>query len=101
MANPKKAYKPSQNALSALTTATVIKTMALTTDQWSLALLQGIAKAPAGTMLPSAAVLLWPTTVSVTAQSVTNAYAITFSDYEGRYGVTIKTGTAYRIKVYG
>lgn len=101
MATPRKAYKPAQNALSAVTSTTVIKTMELTTDQWGLALLQGIAKAPAGTMLPSAAVMLWPTTVSTTAQSVTNAYAITFTDGEGRYGVTIKTGTAYRIKVYG
>lgn len=96
----KKSYKPAANSLTALTTATVIKTMALTTDQWSLALLQGIAKSPALTALPSAAVLLWPTTVTTAQESVGNAYAITFSDAQGRYGVTVKTGVAYRIKVY-
>lgn len=101
MAGTKKCYKPKQATVATLTSGAVISNKALSTENWGLALVYGIARNPASAILSNAAVMLWTTGVSAGGQSAGNAYAVTFTDANGRYGVTVATGIGYNLKVYG
>lgn len=99
----KKGYKPNPVKISStiLKASTVYKTQGIDTTTWGLALLMGQALNPSNLSLPSAAVVIWTAGISTTATSIGNAYLITFTDSNGRYGVTLPVSTGYRIKVYG
>lgn len=99
----KKGYKPilANVSTTALKASTIYKTQGIDTTTWGLALLMGQALDPSNLSLPSAAVVIWTAGISTTATSIGNAYLITFTDSNGRYGVTLPISTGYRIKVYG
>lgn len=69
----------------------------LTGALWTNAIVRGTAKY-SDAILSGAAVVVWTGAVG----SIGNAYAITFTDANGRYAVTVKTSNNnIAIKVYG
>lgn len=69
----------------------------LTGKLWTNAIVRGTAKFSTA-ILSGAAVVVWTGAVG----SIGNAYAITFTDANGRYAVTVKTSNNnIAIKVYG
>ncbi|MDR3594082.1 hypothetical protein [Clostridium sp.] len=68
----------------------------VSTTTWGLALLKGTAHGAGGTALGSATVLVWESGTATTA----TANHTTFSDVNGRYGVTVRAGYGLTIKAY-
>lgn len=84
-----KNYKPKANKITVGSLAGrggMTFTQSIATENWSLFLLEGIAKGPSGTTLASGAVQIWESgTLTTAAPNHT-----TYTDSVGKYGVTCK-----------
>jgi hypothetical protein len=72
-------------------------TQAINTSMWKMFLLKGTALGPSGTAMQSGAVQVWESTKATTLA----ADHTTFTDAQGRYGVTCRAGVALKIKFLG
>lgn len=101
MAGMSKSYQPKGigigSASAAKTAVPFIKGSAQLA-KWPLLFLGGIAKNTAGTAIANGAVLVWMT--AATAGSVTDADFMTFTDTNGRYGLSISAGSKFVVKFY-
>lgn len=90
-------YRPKANTVTAANNDSgTIVVQDLSTTTWGLALLKGTAKGAGGTALGSASVLVWESGTATTA----TANHTTFSDVDGRYGVTVRANYGLTIKAY-
>ena len=69
----------------------------VSTSAWAMALLKGTALSPTGAIIASGAVAVWESTNPTS----TTANHTTFTDSQGRYGVTVKAKTQLKLKFYG
>ena len=91
-------YRPTSKAITA--SVDVSGTMVVTnvsTAAWQMALLKGTALSPTGGAMASGAVAVWESTNPTS----TVANHTTFTDGQGRYGVTVKANTQLKVKFYG
>jgi len=91
-------YRPRTKALAAsVDHSGVMIVTNVSTSAWAMALLKGTALSPTGTEMASGAVAVWESTNPTS----TSANHTTFTDGQGRYGVTVRANTALKIKFYG
>ncbi|MCR8744761.1 hypothetical protein [Romboutsia lituseburensis] len=93
---PRKAYMPKKyDSIDIKSGLIPIKSQNIVPSLWTNGLLRGTATLNKS-ILSNAAVLVWTGNVG----SIGNAYAITFTDQNGRYAVSVKTGTTLGIRIY-
>ncbi|MBU3181563.1 hypothetical protein [Clostridium psychrophilum] len=91
-------YRPRTKAiLATVVDSGIMVVQNISTSAWALALLKGTALSPTGASLASGAVAVWQSTNPTS----TSADHTTFTDGQGRYGVTVKANVALKIKFYG
>lgn len=91
-------YKPKTMTIaSAAATSGVAMTNSISTLAWGMFLLKGTAIDPVGGAMDSGAVQVW-LTASPTTGPATHT---TFTDADGRYGVTVEAGRGLWIKFLG
>ncbi|MBU3160083.1 MAG: hypothetical protein ACREVX_16275 [Clostridium sp.] len=91
-------YRPRTKAiLATVVDSGTMVVQNISTSAWVMALLKGTALSPTGTAMASGAVAVWESTNPTS----TSANHTTFTDGQGRYGVTVKANVALKIKFYG
>jgi len=97
----KRNYQPVTAALTSANTAKSnipIVTQSLTTSKWGLLLIAGLAQTSDSEIISNGTVVIWANTA--TAGSLTSADYMTFTNNDGRYGITIPTTNKYAVKIY-
>lgn len=90
-------YKPiTKVLLSAEVISGVALDEDLSTSNWGIILFTGIATSPSSGILRSATVVIWESTNPTTSPP----NHITYSDKNGKYGVTVRTSVSLKIRYY-
>lgn len=91
-------YRPLTKVMaSGIDTSGVMIAFNISTSAWAMALLKGTALTPTGAPIASGAVAIWEGTNPTSS----TADHTTFTDSQGRYGITVKAKTQLKLKFYG
>jgi hypothetical protein len=75
----------------------IAKIKDINTSIWQMFLLKGTALSPTGAAMASGAIQVWYSTNTITNP----ADQTTFTDANGKYGITTKAGVALKVRFFG